>query len=82
MSSPDLSTARSLDEAERLAQEIKMENPDATVRFDLCGPAGRKAAEWLDPYYGLFTVEGADGFLMVSQFDGELVYAENTRVEK
>ena len=40
---------------------------DSTT-FDLCGPIGRKKAKWLDAYFGIFEIEGVDGFLMASQF--------------
>lgn len=41
---------------------------DGKTEFDLCGPKGKKRAEWLDPWMGLFKIEGSDGFVMVSDF--------------
>lgn len=34
--------------------------------FDLICPAGIKACQWLDAYFGLFKVDGVDGFLRVN----------------
>ena len=70
-----------LDQAEKLAQAWKMREPFKVCKFDLFGPTGRKDAQWLDAYYGFFTVEGVDGFLRTQSFEGELVWVENMRLE-
>jgi len=61
--------------AEREAQDL-----DGTVKFDLCGPLGRKSCTWLDPYMGLFQIDGDDGFLMTRDIPPSL-WVENQRVE-
>lgn len=56
---------------------------DYVVKFDLCGPLGRKPFEFLDVYMGLVREENVDGFIMLSQLvESRLLWAENLRVEK
>ena len=46
--------------------------------FKLCGPTGSLNATWLDAYFGLFQIEGQDGFLSVQQFQfNDDVWCEN-----
>lgn len=47
-------------------QEMAKDLGDGAT-FDLCGPKGRKPCRWLDPYMGLFIIDDAKGFTMVSQ---------------
>lgn len=38
--------------------------------FTIVGPLGEKNAEWLDPYFGMFTIDGMPkgSMVMVKQF--------------
>ena len=51
-------------QAERLAQEN-----NSAKEFIASFPAGPTRCKWLDPYMGLFTIEGHEGFVMVSDID-------------
>ena len=53
--------------AEKLAKDYTLEYPAWDKKFFLIGPAGMKQCEWLDPYFGIFKVDGADGFMMSKQ---------------
>ena len=65
-------------------REIAKKHGFDSMTFDLVGPKGKLKAKWLDAYFGMFKVEGAEGFLMVKdfQFNNDL-YCENiTPVKK
>jgi hypothetical protein len=32
-------------------------------------PAGTKKCKWLDAYFGMFVIEGMDGFVMTKEID-------------
>lgn len=65
--------------AERLAQGMEG-CMDRRVKFTLLMPNGARAhCTWLDPYMGLFQVDGTAGFLMSSDFPESSV--ENQRTE-
>jgi hypothetical protein len=58
-------------------------SPDGPkLKFKIVGPIGALDAEWLDPYFGFFTIPSqGDGFFMVKQFDNafppvDFVWAE------
>jgi DNA-binding ferritin-like protein (Dps family) len=53
--------------AEKLAQDYALKFPEWDKKFFLVGPAGIKQCVWLDPYFGMFAVNGIDGFLMSGQ---------------
>lgn len=38
--------------------------------FTLNGPTGSLKCAWLDAYFGFFTVEGQEGFMMSSDCEG------------
>lgn len=59
-------------QCEDFAQKLASSGP-GKVFFDLCGPKGKKRAEWLDPWMGLLRLEGDKGFIMVS----DLTYASD-----
>ena len=49
-----------------------------SATFDLVGPSGRLKCKWLDAYFGMFEVEGEEGFITVNQIaDADDVYCEN-----
>ena len=50
-----------------IAKDRMLENPEWDKKFILMGPAGAKVCEWLDPYFGMFTFEGGNGFVMIKQ---------------
>lgn len=53
------------------------------VLFDLCGPLGKKPAEWLDPWMGLLRLEGDEGFIMVKDLTFVSgLWCENVRLSK
>lgn len=54
-----------INQCERLAQEMGKEN----IEFYLVGPKGKRKAKWLDPWMGLFIVDGSDGFSMVRDYE-------------
>lgn len=65
--------------AERLAKDMDG-CMDRRVKFTLVMPNGARAeCTWLDPYMGLFQVDGTAGFLMTNDFRGATV--ENQRSE-
>ena len=41
-----------------------------TATFTLSGPNGSFKCKWLDAYFGLFQVEGKEGFLMAGDCEG------------
>ncbi len=50
--------------AEKIAQDRMAESRgDWDKKFTLIGPRGILNCEWLDPYFGFFTIEGHEGFL-------------------
>lgn len=51
-------------QCQELAKDIGFDK----ATFDLCGPKGKLKAKWLDAYFGMFQIEGSDGFVMVKQF--------------
>lgn len=56
--------------AERVAQDrMAKSGPkrDWDRSFLLVGPNGIKPCTWRDPYFGLFSIDGVDGFLMTKQ---------------
>ena len=53
-----------INQCERLARDLG-ERPT----FELVGPKGRKKCQWLDPYLGLFNIEGSAGFVMTKDFE-------------
>lgn len=55
------SYSMSLIECEDLAKDEGFN----TTTFILVGPGGEKKCRWLDAYFGLFTMEGEEGFVSV-----------------
>ena len=53
----------SLHQCQELAQKIGFDS----ATFDLCGPLGSMKAKWLDAYFGLFQIEGEEGFISTTQ---------------
>lgn len=51
--------------AEKVAQDrmANARNGEWDKGFVLAGPGGVIACEWLDPYFGMFTIKGKDGFM-------------------
>lgn len=49
-------------------QELAKKAGYDKTEFLLCGPKGKMKAKWLDAYFGMFQIEGSDGFVMVQQF--------------
>jgi hypothetical protein len=52
--------------AERVAQDRAMD-PGWDKSFKLVGPLNEVECEWLDPYFGIFTIKGREGFVMLKQ---------------
>jgi hypothetical protein len=50
--------------AEKIAQDRAAASMEWDKSFTLVGPMGAVACEWLDPYFGFFTAEGQEGFMM------------------
>ena len=63
-------------------QDLMVENCDNDIVFDLCGPSGVKKCKWLDPYMGLFQVDGSSSFMMVSDIMFMDVWCENIRLNE
>ncbi|MFA9263179.1 MAG: hypothetical protein ACEQSB_07640, partial [Undibacterium sp.] len=53
--------------AEKLAQDYVLEHRDWDKRFLLIGPGGIVSCTWLDPYFGMFQIDGSEGFVMTKQ---------------
>lgn len=53
-----------INQCQELAKDMDFDG----ATFDLCGPKGKLPCKWLDAYMGLFVINGAEGFNMVSQF--------------
>lgn len=55
--------------AEKIAQDRMLEasGGDWDKKFVILGLGGILNCEWLDPYFGMFTIAGRDGFLMSKQ---------------
>lgn len=51
--------------AQRIAEDSAVADTNYDKKFKLVGPGGEKSCEWLDPFMGLFTIEGEPGFMMV-----------------
>lgn len=53
----------------RMEREAKdrMSNKEP-MRFRITGPSGSLDAEWLDPYFSIFRIDGKPGILMTKQF--------------
>lgn len=51
--------------AERIAQGrmSQAHSDEWDKKFTLVGPTGSLRCEWLDPYFGMFTIEGHEGFV-------------------
>ena len=59
--------------------EIK-ENEQIT--FEIIGPEERRVkCRWLDPWAGLFSVEGESGFRMIDDFQEKDMQVQNIQVE-
>lgn len=60
--------------AERMAQD-KMANAigdNWDKSFVLVGPLGQIECEWLDPFFGMFTIKGRDGFVMTKSIPADV----------
>lgn len=55
----------SLLECEALAKDLGAYDK---LEFDLVGPLARKRAQWVDAYYGIFSLEGSNGHFHTRQF--------------
>ncbi|SCB51772.1 hypothetical protein GA0061099_102145 [Bradyrhizobium yuanmingense] len=53
--------------AERAAQDMMARDPKWDKKFILIGPGGLINCEWIDPYFGIFSIEGKEGFAMSKQ---------------
>lgn len=61
--------------AQKVAEDRMLDVPvggEWKKKFVLRGPRGSKNCEWLDPYLGLFTVEGSKGFLKVGDIPQDI----------
>jgi hypothetical protein len=45
-------------------EEYAKEHGFDSVKFTANFPVGQKQCEWLDAYFGMFKVDGIEGFLM------------------
>ena len=72
-------------QCEALAKDLSVVSSggrENRVCFDLCGPKGKLPAHWLDPYMGLFQIDGEDGFMMTQQVEfAPHLWCENVRTE-
>lgn len=50
-------------------QEYAEKNGFDSVKFSANFPSGTKDCKWLDAYFGMFEVEGMDGFVMTNDID-------------
>lgn len=57
--------------AERLAQDRSID-PKWDKSFLLVGPSGVIECEWLDPYFGMFTMKDREGFVMTKQIPADI----------
>lgn len=58
-------------------EELAKDMPDGST-FDLCGPKGKLGAKWLDPWFGIFILDGQSGFTMSRDFTyAKDVWCEN-----
>ena len=74
-----LSTPKlTIHQCEQIAKDLGFDK----LKFDLVGPLGRKPAQWLDAYMGLFRLEeDPDHFIQVSQVSSALdLWCENVRL--
>lgn len=49
------------------AQDDAQDRGFNSLEFTAYFPIGAKKCKWLDAYFGLFQVEGVDGFVMVRE---------------
>jgi len=42
-----------------------------SVKFTADFPAGTRTCTWLDAYFGMFQIDGIDGFVMVRDVDSQ-----------
>lgn len=60
--------------AEKIAQD-RMSNASGgewDKKFCLVGNGGALSCEWLDPFLGMFTIEGKEGFLMTKHVPADV----------
>lgn len=51
-------------EAERVAQDLMLADPDWDRSFTIETATSMLQCEWIDPYFGAFKIAGMDGFAM------------------
>ena len=69
-------------QCESLAKHARTNNHKSVMTFDLCGPLGRKKCQWLDPSFGFFTIEGAEGFVRTADVAFANVWCENVMIQE
>jgi hypothetical protein len=63
-------------QCERKAKDIGYDS----ATFDICAPNGKRiGAKWLDAYFGLFMVDGSNGFCRAEQFEDMGCWCENIK---
>ena len=52
-----------------------------TLKFKIISPNGNELnCQWLDAYFGFFTIEGQEGFLTVEQYEKIRKNADNCEI--
>lgn len=51
-------------------RKAKRDGAFNTATFTLIGPGGSFKCKWLDAYFGMFEIEGQEGFVMASDCEG------------
>lgn len=54
----------SLNQCEEIAKSAGYDS----MKFYLCGPKGKKKCKWLDAYFGIFEMDGIEGFMRSNEF--------------
>ena len=55
--------------------------PSETITFDILDEQERKTAcQWLDPYDGVFTIDGIKGFTTVNEYLIKNPHVDNIRI--
>lgn len=59
------------------ARKAKDMNGHDSARFEVVGPGGRMGARWLDAYFGLFMLDGEEGFQRDRDAEAHGLWCEN-----
>lgn len=63
------------------AEKAKDADSHDSATFDVVGVGGRASAKWLDAYFGLFIIDGENGFSSGKEAEAHGLWCENFKVK-